>query len=718
MRTLKKQFFFFLLFLFLGNGTFLFAQDFGDAPDPAYPTWMANDGARHLVSLLYLGSRIDNDGDGMPGIGANGDDNSGGIDDEDGVVFTSWMVPGQSANIQVTTTGSGMLDAWIDFNANGFWGDAGEQIFASQALSAGPNALVFSVPGFAVSGAHAYARFRYSSFGGLLPSGLASDGEVEDYEVVFGQPFAGCIIMDSDPGLSNTQNEISMTTDAGSGNLIAAYNDQPYPGGSGLGISYSADNGVTWNALQLSIPMNSIAGVPMMDAFDPSITSDLSGNIYAAHIATDCNWSSGPVSGLYVHKSTNGGVTWGSPVTVDIKPAAMGSPDPNYRLNDRCQITCDRNSSSPFYQNVYLSWIQDRGWNMPQPYGDIYFSYSTNGGSSFSSAVMINTLSNNMGNMPVPAVAANGDVYVLWMNYNVITGGNGIMMLDRSTDGGITWGADVIVDTILLPPLYLNSGSDARAKGAAILRTDPVNPAILYIVYAADPDSAGPDECDIFFIRSVNSGSTFSNPLRVNSDITTVDQMMPWMEVKANGTIDIVWYDRRNDPGDLLWEVYAASSTDGGISFSANNLISCQSYPTPVTVSGKWMGEYLGLTIKDTMAYVGYTSSFIDVEGDVFFTSFSNPIVTSIGDVQRDSQLDLLVQPGLVGDIFQVQVVNAAQDEIFSLELYTLAGVLILSQTLTGSEKAEIDLSGLSPGIFILRVNDQYRTIARKIVKY
>ena len=41
--------------------------DFGDAPEPGYPTTLANNGARHvLVSGVFLGARIDFEPDGQP----------------------------------------------------------------------------------------------------------------------------------------------------------------------------------------------------------------------------------------------------------------------------------------------------------------------------------------------------------------------------------------------------------------------------------------------------------------------------------------------------------------------------------------------------------------------------------------------------------------------------------------------------------------------------
>jgi len=157
--------------------------DFGDAPDPTYPTLEASDGARHrLGSTLYLGSDVDPDDDGLPTAAADGDDNDN-RDDEDGVVFTTIANPGGTSGVDVEASEAGLLNAWIDFNTDGDWDDAGEQIFTDEALTAGINSLTFAVPAGATVGIDTVARFRVDSAGGLLPTGAASDGEVEDHMI-------------------------------------------------------------------------------------------------------------------------------------------------------------------------------------------------------------------------------------------------------------------------------------------------------------------------------------------------------------------------------------------------------------------------------------------------------------------------------------------------------------------------------------------------------
>jgi len=43
---------------------------------------------------------------------------------------------GSAANVQVVAAAAGYLNAWIDFNTNGAWSDAGEQVFTNVALTA------------------------------------------------------------------------------------------------------------------------------------------------------------------------------------------------------------------------------------------------------------------------------------------------------------------------------------------------------------------------------------------------------------------------------------------------------------------------------------------------------------------------------------------------------------------------------------------------------
>jgi len=156
--------------------------DFGDAPDPTYPTLLANNGAYHIIEPgVYLGKKVDADADGQQDPGATGDDNDGSNDD-DGVVFVTPLKTAEQAKVEVTASIKGLLNVWIDYNADGSWDGPEEHVFIDELLSAGTNDLTFNVPDFAVVNGN-FARFRFSTLSPRSYKGLAIDGEVEDYRV-------------------------------------------------------------------------------------------------------------------------------------------------------------------------------------------------------------------------------------------------------------------------------------------------------------------------------------------------------------------------------------------------------------------------------------------------------------------------------------------------------------------------------------------------------
>ena len=170
----------------LGGTPVEFDYDFGDAPDPTYPTLRMSDGARHRVPAnpaLYFGSSIDIEADGQPSPGATRDDTSG-IDDEDGIDFADWISPGGTGQVEVTLSMTGIVDAWIDFAGDGSWAQPEDHIFAGMPVPAGAHVFSFAVPETGIEGHDSFARFRVrSSAAPLGYFGEAVDGEVEDYMV-------------------------------------------------------------------------------------------------------------------------------------------------------------------------------------------------------------------------------------------------------------------------------------------------------------------------------------------------------------------------------------------------------------------------------------------------------------------------------------------------------------------------------------------------------
>lgn len=443
------------------------------------------------------------------------------------------------------------------------------------------------------------------------------------------------------------QNEVSLTLNlnpnpgvgvvGGNVNLLSAYNDQA---ATGLGVSYSIDSGATWTERTIGTNiLDFFNNTPLSNVFDPITASDTQGNLFAGYIAD--TGASGSASGLYVERSTDGGNNWSGPMLVHAEDAAVNILPPNmYRSNDKPHLVADTYVGSIRQDNLYAVWIQDDGSTAPT---DLRFSASADSGVTWFPVPV--TINNNPGidraNGPNLTVAPDGDVYVAWLDVDV-TNVNpgpkpGALYIDHSTDGGLTWGMDKLVRNVNTLPDHLStlgnqlSQDDVRARGFPVIEADPTDATgqTLYLTWAEDPDGAiGGDEADIFFLRSTDGGLTwpnFANPLRVNHDSTINDQFAPWMDVKPDGTIDIAWYDKRLSANDDAWDVYIARSTDGGLSFGPNVRLTDVTYNTPLASNNvePWLGEYLGLVVDSTTAYVGFTRRG-DANGDVYFDSIPN----------------------------------------------------------------------------------------------
>ncbi|HEU5090376.1 MAG TPA: GEVED domain-containing protein, partial [Roseiflexaceae bacterium] len=134
------------------------ASDHGDLP-AGYPVSAAEDGPRHIRDGLMLGASITTEGDGVPGPTANSDGGDDGI-----AMTTPWQNGANGGAVQVAVNGArGCLSAWIDWNGNHSFNDAGDQISAMQAMQPGTQTLQINVPDGTFDGASGvslFARFR------------------------------------------------------------------------------------------------------------------------------------------------------------------------------------------------------------------------------------------------------------------------------------------------------------------------------------------------------------------------------------------------------------------------------------------------------------------------------------------------------------------------------------------------------------------------------
>ncbi|MGH1542583.1 MAG: beta strand repeat-containing protein, partial [Arenicella sp.] len=180
--------------------------DWGDAPD-TYSTDLITGnatggadvkGPTHIITAdgIILGATVDHEFNGVPSVGADGDDNASAPDDEDGIsgfptlvtTATTYTIPIANISAANASAGAVTIHAWIDFDGNGSF-DPDEYTTTTVASGATAPATALTWSGAGVSGQTAgttYARFRITNdpgIGAATPGGPAINGEVEDYSL-------------------------------------------------------------------------------------------------------------------------------------------------------------------------------------------------------------------------------------------------------------------------------------------------------------------------------------------------------------------------------------------------------------------------------------------------------------------------------------------------------------------------------------------------------
>ncbi|MEZ8696444.1 LruC domain-containing protein [Vibrio lentus] len=157
--------------------------DFGDAPD-SYLTLLASNGPRHeLDGITWLGTTPP-DAD-LDGYVTPQSDETVGVDDEwanGGIGFVTALEAGLDSKVVIEASTTGYLSAWIDWNQDGSFDGANEQVFTDYQLDAGENDLFLNVDINALTGT-TWARFRFSQQTNLSYFGGSTSGEVVDIQV-------------------------------------------------------------------------------------------------------------------------------------------------------------------------------------------------------------------------------------------------------------------------------------------------------------------------------------------------------------------------------------------------------------------------------------------------------------------------------------------------------------------------------------------------------
>lgn len=354
------------------------------------------------------------------------------------------------------------------------------------------------------------------------------------------------------------------------------------------GFYYSLDKGTNWQTRRLVSSEYGVWG-------DPCLVFDARGWLYYFHLASNTKYW---YDRIVCQKSYDGGISW------EENGSSIGNNPPH--LQDKEWAACDI-TYSPFRNNLYVVWTQCgqeyynndlASRNPDDSYGsNILFSHSTDGGYSWSNMKRLNDKSGsfctNVDSTVLGAtvcVDVNAEVYVTWA-------GPFGLMFDRSTDAGTTW-LNNDVTAADLPSFKLNVPGIYRCFGFPSMACDHSYSASHGAIYLSWTDQRnGLENTDVWIVKSVNDGFTWSAPKRVNDDMTKKHQFFSWMTVdQSNGNIYVVFYDRRNYDG-LETDVYLAKSTDGGETF-VNERISQSSFVPDQSI---FFGDYINIVASGGM---------------------------------------------------------------------------------------------------------------------
>lgn len=408
-------------------------------------------------------------------------------------------------------------------------------------------------------------------------------------------------------------------------------------GGFGVNVHISRDDGRSWAR----------GGDPMMKPFTWNsdlaingpyfgLTFDTMGTLFLTFSATDPRFADRNRSDrprpVFLARSTDSGRIFTTTVVYQPQEA-----NPKTLNNRRAMLALDPKDSS----KIYVSWLQ----TLMGEKSRAMIAASADGGKTFKPPIDLAEAEPQGAFQPRPAVTPDGVVHAVYP-------GGGFtppapagqpapdplvrpVFYQRSADGGATWTAPVQID---------QGGAGFFQNRKHLLVADPTSGA-LYLTWYGHPQTrpAADEDADIYLRVSRDGGKTWSDRVTVNDDASRPKIMHydPGISIAPNGRVDIAWYDFRNSPipeqvpptfaapfnfGGFQ-DVYFASSTDGGRTFSDNVRITDRIIDRNIGVwSNNVHSHYnVGITSTNSAVYFAWqdtrNGNSVTNSEDIYFTS-------------------------------------------------------------------------------------------------
>jgi hypothetical protein len=354
--------------------------------------------------------------------------------------------------------------------------------------------------------------------------------------------------------------EVEPDTFAHGSTVVAAFQVGRFFGGGSTdtGFVRSADGGATWGAPGfLHLTSTSGGSGPYAWASDPSVAYDARHGVWLISSLPLLPDISSPT--VLISRSTDDGLTWGPPISIPPPVSNSVDLDKNWTVCDNHVASPFYGNCYTQFDNfgdgdrMFVSTSTDGGltWHTPvqppgpnkglggqpvvQPSGrvidpylalnnSISASYSDDGGVSWSRAVKVSGAHVHdaagglrSGPLPTAEISADGTVYVAWQDchFRAHCGSNDIVF-SKSSDG-VSWSAPARI-----PIDPVTSGADHFIPGLAVDPATSGSDTHLALTYYFYPDAscAGGCQLDVGYISSPDAGAHWGAPVQLAGPIT------------------------------------------------------------------------------------------------------------------------------------------------------------------------------------------------------